>query len=38
MQDGGAARTLFTDQKIPVQAVVLIVVDRVDLDGDKGQG
>ena len=38
VQEGGAARTLFTDQKIPVQAVVVGVVDRVDLDGDKGQG
>ena len=38
VQEGGAARTLFKDQKIPVQAVVVGVVDRVDLDGDKGQG
>lgn len=31
VQEGGAARTLFKDQKIPVQAVVVGVVDRVDL-------
>ena len=34
VQEGGAARTLFKDQKIPVQAVVVGVVDRVDLDPD----
>lgn len=34
VQEGGAARTLFKDQKIPVQAVVVGVVDRVDLADD----
>lgn len=34
VQEGGAARTLFQDQKIPVQAVVVGVVDRVDLEND----
>ena len=38
VQEGGAARTLFEDQKIPVQAVVVGVVDRVDLEGGQGQG
>jgi ethanolamine utilization protein EutN len=36
VQEGGAARTLFRDQKIPVQAVVVGVVDRVDLEGMDG--
>ena len=34
VQEGGAARTLFKDQQIPVQAVVVGVVDRVDQDPD----
>lgn len=34
VQEGGAARALFRDQKIPVQAVVVGVVDRVDLVTD----
>ena len=33
VQEGGAARKLFKNDKIPVQAVVVGVVDRVDLDG-----
>ena len=32
VQEGNAARSLFKDTKIPVQAVVVGVVDRVDLD------
>ena len=32
VQEGTAARSLFKDTKIPVQAVVVGVVDRVDLD------
>lgn len=32
VQEGNAARTLFKDTKIPVQAVVVGVVDRVDID------
>jgi microcompartment protein CcmK/EutM len=32
VQEGNAARTLFRDSKIPVQAVVVGVVDRVDLE------
>jgi len=32
VQEGGAARTLFRDQKIPVQAVVVGVIDEVALD------
>jgi ethanolamine utilization protein EutN len=32
VQEGGAARALFKNDKIPVQAVVVGVVDRVDLD------
>jgi microcompartment protein CcmK/EutM len=38
VQEGNAARTLFRDTKIPVQAVVVGVVDRVDLDRNAGQG
>ena len=37
VQEGNAARTLFKDTKIPVQAVVVGVVDRVDLDPNAGQ-
>ena len=36
VQEAGSARTLFRDQKIPVQAVVVGVVDRVDLDSGGG--
>lgn len=32
VQEGGAARTLFKDRKIPVQAVVVGVVDELELD------
>lgn len=32
VQEGNAARTLFKDTKIPVQAVVVGVVDQVDID------
>jgi microcompartment protein CcmK/EutM len=32
VQEGNAARSLFKDTKIPVQAVVVGVVDRVDID------
>jgi microcompartment protein CcmK/EutM len=36
VQEGGAARALFNDQKIPVQAVVVGVIDHVDLDRKAG--
>lgn len=36
VQEGNAARTLFGDSKIPVQAVVVGVVDRVNLDRESG--
>jgi microcompartment protein CcmK/EutM len=32
VQEGNAARTLFRSPKIPAQAVVVGVVDRVDLE------
>jgi microcompartment protein CcmK/EutM len=32
VQEGNAARSLFKDTRIPVQAVVVGVVDRVDID------
>jgi microcompartment protein CcmK/EutM len=38
VQEGGAARTLFGDPAIPVQAVVVGVVDRVDLERPALQG
>ena len=31
VQEGGAARALFKDKKIPVQAVIVGVVDRFDV-------
>jgi microcompartment protein CcmK/EutM len=37
VQEGNAARALFKDSKIPVQAVVVGVVDSVDLDREAGQ-
>jgi len=37
VQEGNAARTLFKDTRIPVQAVVVGVVDHVDLDRNAGQ-
>jgi ethanolamine utilization protein EutN len=36
VQEGNAARTLFRDTKIPAQAVVVGVVDRVDIDRNAG--
>lgn len=36
VQEGGAARALFKSDKIPVQAVVVGVVDRVDLERQGG--
>ena len=36
VQEGNAARTLFKDTKIPVQAVVVGGVDRVDIDRNAG--
>jgi microcompartment protein CcmK/EutM len=38
VQEGGAARALFNDQRIPVQAVVVGVIDRIDLDRSAGTG
>ena len=38
VQEGNAARTLFKDAKIPVQAVVVGVVDQVHIDRNAGQG
>lgn len=35
VQEGGAARALFKNDKIPVQAVVVGVVDRVDLEAKR---
>jgi ethanolamine utilization protein EutN len=32
VQEGGAARALFNDKRIPVQAVIVGVVDHLDLD------
>ncbi len=32
VQEGGSARTVFNDQQIPVQAVVVGVVDHLDVD------
>ena len=37
VQEGNAARTLFEDAKIPVQAVVVGVVDSVDIDREARQ-
>ena len=34
VQEGSSARTLFNDPKIPVQAVIVGVVDRVDIERD----
>lgn len=39
VQEGNAARSLFKSQKIPAQAVVVGVVDRVDLaEGELPEG
>jgi ethanolamine utilization protein EutN len=32
VQEGSSARTIFKDDKIPVQAVIVGVVDRVDIE------
>jgi ethanolamine utilization protein EutN len=32
VQEGSSARTIFHDQKIPVQAVIVGIVDRVDIE------
>jgi microcompartment protein CcmK/EutM len=32
VQEGSSARAIFNDQKIPVQAVIVGVVDRVDIE------
>lgn len=37
VQEGGAARSLARSTRIPAQAVVVGVVDRVDLEGDRGE-
>lgn len=37
VQEGNAARSLFRNDRIPAQAVVVGVVDRVDLDRDGAQ-
>lgn len=37
VQEGNAARALFKDARIPVQAVVVGVVDQVHLDRNAGQ-
>ena len=34
VQEGGAARTLFKDDRIPVQAVVVGVIDHFSLDAE----
>jgi ethanolamine utilization protein EutN len=36
VQEGNAARSLFRNDKIPAQAVVVGVIDRVDLDRSQG--
>jgi microcompartment protein CcmK/EutM len=36
VQEGNAARSLFRNDRIPAQAVVVGVVDRVDLDRSAG--
>ena len=33
VQEGGSARTLFQVSALPVQAVVVGVIDRIDMDG-----
>ena len=32
VQEGSSARKIFDDEKIPVQAVIVGVIDRVDID------
>ena len=36
VQEGGAARALFENPKIPAQAVIVGVIDRVDLEQGAG--
>jgi ethanolamine utilization protein EutN len=36
VQEGGAARSLAKSARVPAQAVVVGVVDRVDLDAERG--
>ena len=36
VQEGGAARALFNDKKVPVQAVIVGVVDHLDIDPGPG--
>ena len=35
VQEGGAARALFNDKRVPVQAVIVGVVDHLDLDASE---
>ena len=37
VQEGGSARALFDDPDIPAQAVVVGVVDRIDLDTESSE-
>ena len=36
VQEGGAARALFNDKRVPVQAVIVGVVDHLDIDANEG--
>ncbi len=38
VQEGSSARTIFNDPKIPVQAVVVGVIDELQLERDAGRG
>jgi ethanolamine utilization protein EutN len=38
VQEGGSARTVFNDQKIPVQAVVVGVIDELQLSPEAESG
>ena len=38
VQEGGAARALFNDKRIPVQAVIVGVVDHLDLSAGEAAG
>ena len=33
VQEGSSARKIFNDEKIPVQAVIVGIIDRVDIEG-----
>ncbi|HIA27924.1 MAG TPA: ethanolamine utilization protein EutN [Planctomycetes bacterium] len=35
-QEGSGARLLFADEKIPLQAVIVAVIDSLQLDGEEG--